>query len=97
MHLGPVDPVGGADVEVTEARAESVTFRPRMPIPVQTVAMARPVVPVSVVGSFRKEISAHGVGLASRHCIATVNSNSVSNDSGVHRGGTACALDGSSR
>jgi hypothetical protein len=47
--------VEGADVAVTEARAESVIFRPRMPTPVQTVATARPAVLVPMVGSSRKE------------------------------------------
>ena len=54
VHLGRVDPPGGADVEVTEVRVKSVTFRPRMPTPVQTVATARPAVLVPMAGSFRK-------------------------------------------
>jgi hypothetical protein len=36
-------------------RAESVTFRPRMPIPVQMVATARPAVLVPMAGSFRRK------------------------------------------
>ena len=55
VHLGQVGPVGGVDVVVTEARAESVTFRLRMPTPDQTVATAQPAVLVPMVGSSRKE------------------------------------------
>ena len=59
VHLGREDPLGGVDVEVTEARVESVTFRPRMPTPVQTVATARPAVLVSMVGSSRTRDAGH--------------------------------------
>jgi hypothetical protein len=55
--------VGGADVEVTEVRAESVTFRPRMPTPVQTVAMAWPAVLVPMAGSFRNEFGSESNAL----------------------------------
>ena len=60
VPLGRVDPLAGAAVAVTEARAESVTFQPPMPTPVQTVAMARPAVPVPMVGSSRKETQVRG-------------------------------------
>ena len=55
MHLGRVDPGGEADVEVAEVKVESAIIRLQMLILAQMVAMAQPVVRVSMASSSRKE------------------------------------------
>jgi hypothetical protein len=59
VHLGQVDPVGGADVEAPEVKVESAIFPPQMPTLAQMVATARRAVRVPMVSSSHNKDATH--------------------------------------